>query len=157
MSKPAALPRFEFALRVYWEDTDAGGVVYYANYLKFFERARTEWLRSLGFEQQRLKDEQGAMFIVTETNTRHLRPARLDDLLRVSVALPADPDRGATLRLFQQARRGDELLAEGDIRIACVDAGTFRPRRIPTALRDAIAAPLVASLTPTPTQPPQPR
>ena len=106
MSKPAALPRFEFALRVYWEDTDAGGVVFYANYLKFFERARTEWLRSLGFEQQRLKDEQGAMFIVTETNTRHLRPARLDDLLRVSVALPADPDRGATLRLFQQARRG---------------------------------------------------
>ena len=150
MKRPPALPCFEFALRVYWEDTDAGGVVFYANYLKFFERARTEWLRSLGFEQQQLKNEQGAMFIVTDTQVRYLRPARLDDLLAVSVALPAEPGQGASLRVFQQARRDDELVAEGDIRIACVDAGTFRPRRIPTALRDAIAPlpPSSASLIP---------
>jgi acyl-CoA thioester hydrolase len=127
---------YEFAVRVYWEDTDAGGVVFYANYLKFFERARTEWLRTMGHEQQRLKEEGGAMFVVTDTRTRHLRPARLDDQLYISVAL-AERSR-ATLTLVQQARRGDELLAEGEIRIACVEPGTFRPRRIPTPLLEAI-------------------
>ena len=72
---------FRFAIRVYWEDTDAGGVVFYANYLKFFERARTEWLRAAGVEQQRLRDETGAMFVVADVHTRYLSSARLDDLL----------------------------------------------------------------------------
>ncbi len=132
-------PDFRFKLRIYWEDTDAGGVVFYANYLKFFERARTEWLRSQGVEQQRLRDESGAMFIVTDTTTHYLRPARLDDLLDVSVHV-AHTGR-ARMALRQQAWRGDTLLAEGHIRIACVDAGTFRPRRFPTELLPRDSAP----------------
>jgi acyl-CoA thioester hydrolase len=125
-------PPFRFPVRVYWEDTDAGGVVFYANYLKFFERARTEWLRAAGCGQQRLRDETGAVFIVTDTAVRYLRPARLDDLIEVSVEVA---QAGAVrLTIAQQAWRGDVLLAEGTIRIGCVDAGTFRPRRIPIGL-----------------------
>jgi len=123
---------FSHPLRVYWEDTDAGGVVFYANYLKFFERARTEWLRSLGHSQQQLREETGAIFIVAETSIRYLRPARLDDLLAVSVEV-REAGR-ATMLIAQQARRGGELLAEGTIRIGCVDAQTLRPRRIPIDL-----------------------
>jgi acyl-CoA thioester hydrolase len=120
---------FRHTLRVYWEDTDAGGVVFYANYLKFFERARTEWLRHLGVGQQALRDTTGAIFVVTETQLRYLAPARLDDSLDVTVTLR---QRGpASMTLAQQAWRGSTLLAEGDIRIGCVDHGTFRPRRIP--------------------------
>jgi acyl-CoA thioester hydrolase len=125
---------------VYWEDTDAGGVVFYANYLKFFERARTEWLRSLGFEQERLRAQSGAIFIVTETRLRYLRPARLDDLLAVTVQV--EHAGRAQMTIAQQAWRpsaeGDVLLAEGTIRIGCVDAGTFRPQRIPTAIADSL-------------------
>jgi acyl-CoA thioester hydrolase len=114
---------------VYWEDTDAGGVVFYANYLKFFERARTEWLRSLGVGQQALREATGAIFIVADTQLRYIAPARLDDALRVTVHLQ---QRGqASLHVQQQAWRGDTLLCEGRIRIGCVDEGTFRPRRIP--------------------------
>ncbi len=124
---------FSASMRVYWEDTDAGGIVFYANYLKFFERARTEWLRSLGHEQERLRIETGAVFIVTDTAVRYLRPARLDDLLAVTVRV-AHAGR-ARMTIAQQAWRqtpqGEELLAEGTIRIGCVDAGTFRPLRIP--------------------------
>ncbi len=120
---------FECRMRVYWEDTDAGGVVFYANYLKFFERARTEWLRALGVGQQALRDATGAIFVVTDTKVRYRAPARLDDELRVTVALR---QRGtASMTIAQQAWCGDRLLAEGDIRIGCVDHGTFRPRRIP--------------------------
>ena len=121
---------------MYWEDTDAGGVVFYANYLRFFERARTEWLRSFGHSQQRLRDETGAMFVVTETAVRYLRPARLDDLLEVTVEV-REVGR-ASMLIAQQALRGAERLAEGTIRIGCVDAATLRPRRIPID----IAAPL---------------
>lgn len=128
---------FRHAVRVYWEDTDAGGVVFYANYLKFFERARTEWLRSLGVEQQALRDATGAIFVVGETSVRYLRPARLDDLLQVTAAL-RETGR-ASMTIAQQAWRGDELLAEGDIRIGCVDAQSFRPRRIPPTLTDRLA------------------
>ncbi len=78
---------FQWPIRVYWEDTDAGGIVFYANYLKFFERSRTEWLRSLGIEQQKLKDRTGGMFVVAETSVRYLRPARLDDELIVTATL----------------------------------------------------------------------
>jgi acyl-CoA thioester hydrolase len=119
-------------IRVYWEDTDAGGVVFYANYLKFFERARTEWLRALGMAQQALRDETGAIFIVSDTALRYLAPARLDDLLDITVQ-PLEIGR-ASLRLAQQARLGDRLLCEGEIRVGCVDAGTFRPRRFPPPL-----------------------
>ena len=119
-------------LRVYWEDTDGGGVVYYANYLKFFERARTEWLRSLGVQQGALQAESGAIFVVAEANVRYLAPARLDDQVVVSVNVV---ERGqASLRIEQQAWRGDTLLAQGWVRVGCVDAATLRPRRIPVAV-----------------------
>ena len=125
-------PPFRHRLRVYWEDTDAGGVVFYANYLKFFERARTEWLRGLGFGQQALRERTGAIFIVAETRVQYRRPARLDDTLDVSVEL-REAGR-ASMLIGQQAWRDDTLLAEGEIRIGCVDQGTFRPVRIPTPL-----------------------
>ena len=135
-------PLFRFPLRVYWEDTDAGGVVFYANYLKFFERARTEWLRSLGHEQERLRAETGTMFIVTDTSVRYLRPARLDDMLWVSVRV-VHAGR-AQMTIAQQAWRpspqGEELVADGTIRIGCVDAGTFTPQRIPTAIADSLTS-----------------
>ena len=127
---------FHHAVSVYWEDTDAGGVVFYANYLKFFERARTEWLRAKGFGQQQLRDDTGAIFIVTDTAVRYLHPARLDDLLDVTVQV-THAGR-ASMALAQQAWRGTELLTEGTIRIACVDAGTFTPRRIPNSLQQSI-------------------
>ncbi len=138
-------PDFRFSLRVYWEDTDAGGVVFYANHLKYFERARTEWLRGLGFSQERLRIETGAIFIVADTSIRYLRPARLDDLLDVTVRL-TDAGR-ASMSLTQQTWRSDvnehndnaaSLLCEGSIRIGCVDAATFRPRRIPTDILSAL-------------------
>jgi acyl-CoA thioester hydrolase len=120
---------FRFEMRVYWEDTDAAGIVFYANYLKFFERGRSEWLRSLGFEQEALRSEAGIAFVVTETTVRYRRPARLDDVISVSVEVR---HRGqASLEVAQQAWRAQDLLAEGSIRIGCVDLGTFRPRRIP--------------------------
>jgi len=130
---------FRFPLRVYWEDTDAGGVVFYANYLKFFERARTEWLRSLGHEQQRLRAESNVIFIVTDTNVRYLRPARLDDVLAVTVRVEHAGRAQMTIaqQAWRQAPQGEELLAEGTIRIGCVDAGTFKPQRIPTAIADS--------------------
>lgn len=119
-------------VRVYWEDTDAGGVVFYANYLKFFERARTEWLRSLGYSQEAMRQKQGVMFVVTHTAVRYLQPARLDDLLDVTVAFASA--RAASMVITQQALRDGTLLAEGEIRIGCVDAQTFRPHRIPKEL-----------------------
>jgi acyl-CoA thioester hydrolase len=131
-------PSYWHEVRVYWEDTDAGGVVFYANHLKFFERARTEWLRSLGIEQQRLRDDTGAIFIVSDTRVRYLRPGRLDDLLQISAEL-RELGR-ASMTIVQQARCGDTLLAEGEIRIGCVDAGTFRPRRIPSPILEALDA-----------------
>ncbi len=123
---------FRRGLRVYWEDTDAGGVVFYANYLKFFERARTEWLRELGFSQERMRQEQGRMFVVSRTAVNYLRPARLDDWIDVTVELR---EQGrASLLLFQQAWREGQLLAEGEIRIGCVDSASLRPARMPDDL-----------------------
>ncbi|MEJ6004136.1 tol-pal system-associated acyl-CoA thioesterase [Paucibacter sp. AS339] len=141
--KPA-LHRFEREMRVYWEDTDAGGVVFYANYLKFFERARTEWLRALGFSQEAMRHQDGVMFVVSNTQVRYLSPARLDDMLRVSVE--AREVGRASMLLFQQAFCGDRLLAEGEIRIGCVgslaSAGSahadLKPTRIPAALIEAL-------------------
>lgn len=131
---------FVFPIRVYWEDTDAGGIVFYANYLKFFERARTEWLRSLGIQQQSLKEESGGMFVVSETHVKHFSPARLDDLLEVT-AQTAQAGR-ASLVLAQQAWltvNGErKLLAEGTIRIGWVDSTTLKPGRIPAAILEAL-------------------
>jgi len=127
---------YELAVRVYWEDTDAGGVVFYANYLKFFERARTEWLRAHGVQQQALRDETGAIFVVSDVQLRYLQPARLDDALRITVQ-PVDIGR-ASMALRQQAWCGDRLLCEGQVRIGCVDSGTFRPRRLPTSITEAL-------------------
>ena len=131
------LPDFRWPVRVYWEDTDAGGIVFYVNYLKYFERARTEWLRSLGHAQESMRAETGAMFIVTNTTVRYVRPSRLDDLLDVTVQVHHAGRAQMTIR--QQAWRGDELIAEGTIRIGCVDAGTYRPQRIPTSITASIA------------------
>ena len=130
---------FRHTLRVYWEDTDAGGVVFFANYLKYFERARTEWLRALGFGQQQLRSDTGAVFVVADTSVRYIAPARLDDELQVSVQV-LEAGR-ATMTILQQARRDGELLAESRIRIGCVDAGTFRPRRIPNELLQRVHRP----------------
>lgn len=131
---------FVFPIRIYWEDTDAGGIVFYANYLKFFERARTEWLRSLGIQQQSLKEESGGMFVVSETQIKYFSPARLDDLLEVT-ARTAEAGR-ASLVLAQQAWLtvdGErKLLAEGTIRIGWVDSQTMKPGRIPAAILEAL-------------------
>ena len=131
---------FVHPIRIYWEDTDAGGIVFYANYLKLFERARTEWLRHLGLEQQHLRETTGGMFVVTHTSLRYLLPARLDDVIQVSAQLQ---DKGrASLSLEQQATRHDgpgaSLLCAGSIRIGWVDASSMRPARIPTYLLDLL-------------------
>ncbi len=129
---------FTFPIRVYWEDTDAGGIVFYANYLKFFERARTEWLRSLGISQSTLRETTGGMFIVGETQVRYLRPTRLDDELLVTARL--EEQGRASLVIAQQAteRSQGTLLAEGRIRIGWVDAASLRPARIPPNLLEAL-------------------
>ena len=128
---------FRFEMRVYWEDTDAAGIVFYANYLKFFERARTEWLRSLGFGQEALRREDGIAFVVSETAVRYRRPARLDDVISVSVDVRHFGQ--ASLEIAQEARRADELLADATIRIGCVELGTFRPCRIPNTIRHTLS------------------
>ena len=129
---------FAFPVRIYWEDTDAGGVVFYANYLKFFERARTEWLRAAGVEQQQLREETGTMFVVAEVSTRYLSAARLDDVLRITVHI--EEQGAASMVIAQEAWRGDTLLAQGRIRIGCVQAASLRPCRIPKQVLQAIAS-----------------
>ena len=129
---------FSFPIRVYWEDTDAGGIVFYANYLKFFERARTEWLRSLGIEQQQLKDQTGGMFVVAETSVRYLRPARLDDELIVTATL--EKAGRASMTIFQQAFVKDTLLCEGTIRIGWVQVADMQPHRIPQNIVESLKA-----------------
>jgi acyl-CoA thioester hydrolase len=126
---------------VYWEDTDAGGIVFYANYLKFFERARTEWFRQLGFSQEALRHDPGVMFVVTDTSVRHHAPARLDDWLEVSVAVQRMG--AASLEIRQEARAAQRLVAHGTIRIGCVDAATLKPCRLPAAVAHAVLQPAV--------------
>ena len=137
----AAAP-FQWPLRVYWEDTDAGGIVFYANYLKFFERSRTEWLRSLGIEQHSLRESTGGMFVVTETSVRYHRPARLDDELIVTARLI---EKGrASLIIGQSSLLKSEqtpvLLCEGTIRIGWVEAASLKPARIPANILDRLEA-----------------
>jgi acyl-CoA thioester hydrolase len=130
---------FVWPVRVYWEDTDAGGVVFYANYLKFFERARTEWLRHLGIEQQALRDATQGMFVVAHTEVSYLLSARLDDLLKVTTRV-GDLGRSRIV-LHQQAWRGEELLCEGSITIGWVNSNTLRPTRIPLEVSQALQGP----------------
>ena len=127
----AERPAFSWPLRVYWEDTDASGVVYHANYLRWFERARTEWLRARGFYQDTLCKELGISFTVASIDIRYFRPARLDDALEARVQISSR--RKASL-VFQQSlwrTDGDVLLAEAGVKVACVDAKSFRPRAMP--------------------------
>ena len=140
-SSPANL--FAWPARVYWEDTDAGGIVYYANYLRFLERARTEWLRSLGYSQRSLAQGAQIMFAVVCLNVEYRRPARLDDELSVT----CEPElQGAASMLFRQRiREGggvlpepDRLLVEASVRVACLDARSLRPRRLPEFLLSAL-------------------
>jgi acyl-CoA thioester hydrolase len=127
---------FRWASRVYWEDTDAGGIVYYGNYLRFLERARTEWLRSLGFSQLKLAEEPGVLFAVVSLNIEYRRPAKLDDELVITCE-PAI-EGSASVRFVQRIYRGaDELLVEASVRVACIDARTLRPKRLPDFLTNA--------------------
>ena len=127
---------FSIPVRVYYEDTDAGGVVYYANYLKFMERARTEWLRSLGFEQDELSRTEGVLFAVRAAQVEYLKPARFNDTLEVTVDLAR---RGAaSLSFNHHVRRDAETLCSGEIRIACLDVTTFAPTAIPPRMVLAI-------------------
>ncbi|MCA1926646.1 MAG: tol-pal system-associated acyl-CoA thioesterase [Thiobacillus sp.] len=123
---------YTWPARVYWEDTDAGGVVYYANYLKFLERARSEWLRRLGFEQDALRERQGIAFVVRRVEIDYLSPARFNDALDISVEPGAA--RRASLEIAQTIRRGPTRLAEAQVKLACVEAATFKPVRIPASI-----------------------
>jgi acyl-CoA thioester hydrolase len=120
---------FAWPVRVYYEDTDLGGVVYYANYLKFMERARTEWLRALGFEQTALARDHGVVFVVSSLAIDYLKPAAFNDELAVTVEL--EKLGAAQIMLKQRIVRGAEELATASVRIACVTTATFRPVRIP--------------------------
>jgi acyl-CoA thioester hydrolase len=124
---------FAFDVRVYWEDTDAGGIVFYANYLKFMERARTEWLRSLGIEQRALREATGGMFVVSETQLKYHRPARLDDELLVTAELNQIGSASLVIgqRVLSKSSPERATLCDGSIRIGWVDGTTLRPARIP--------------------------
>lgn len=133
LANPNPAPRpFIWPIRVYWEDTDAGGVVYHASYLRFLERARTEWLRSAGFAQGAMQADAGVVFVVRSMRLEFLRPAKLDDELLVEVALLEG--RRASLLLQQIIRRGDTVLLDAQVKVACVAAADFRPCAVPAAL-----------------------
>jgi acyl-CoA thioester hydrolase len=130
--------QFVFPVRVYWEDTDGGGVVYYANYLKFMERARTEWLRSLGFEQGALREQFAILLVVARVEANYKRSAKLDDALNVSCKIL---ERGrASITFEQNIRRAsdNELLVEGLTRVGCIDASSFKPKPMPDVIVAAL-------------------
>jgi acyl-CoA thioester hydrolase len=130
---------FIWPVRVYWEDTDAGGVVYYANYLKFLERARTEWLRALGVEQMPLKEQYGVLMVVARVEASYRRPARYGDELQVCCRVV---ELGKASMSFEQriSRAGNandgegELLLDAQVKVACIDATSFKPRALPDVL-----------------------
>jgi acyl-CoA thioester hydrolase len=134
---------FRWESRVYWEDTDGGGIVYYANYLRFLERARTEWLRSLGYSQRTLAQEPGIVFAVVSLNIEYRKPAKLDDELLITCEPKVEG--AATILFAQRIYRGgggasvqgheaSSLLVEASARVACLDARTLRPKRLPAFL-----------------------
>ncbi|CAN7233052.1 tol-pal system-associated acyl-CoA thioesterase [Trinickia sp. LjRoot230] len=140
MNMPSSRPEAEFGfiwpIRVYYEDTDAGGIVFYANYLKYFERARTEWLRACGVDQCRLERETGIIFVVRRTALDYHAPARLDDML--TIASRIDRLGRASVDFVQEARCADRLLAAGSIRVACVERAALKPAPLPADVRAAL-------------------
>jgi acyl-CoA thioester hydrolase len=129
VTHPSSPIAFKWPVRVYYEDTDLGGIVYYANYLKFMERARTEWLRALGFEQTALARDHGVVFVVSSLAIDYLRPAAFNDELVVTVEL--ETLGAAQIVVRQTVARAVEALATASVRIGCVNTATFRPVRIP--------------------------
>jgi len=131
---------FTWPVRVYWEDTDAGGIVFYANYLKFFERSRTEWLRAKGIHQHALREATGGMFVVSDAQVRYLKSAKLDDELFVKTSLQAAGQ--VSMTIHQQAWLGHQpdavLLCEATVRAAWVNASTLKPARIPQQILDTL-------------------
>lgn len=125
--------KFVFPIRVYYEDTDAGGVVFYANYLKFCERARTEWLRKLGFDQSKLDSELGLIFVVSETSLTYKKPAKLDDIL--SIHTEVESMGKASIVFSQDIYRGNELLVKSKITVCCIKRDGFKPSAIPESVR----------------------
>ena len=139
------LPAFIWPVRAYYEDTDASGVVYHAVYLKYYERARTEWLRAMGFSQHNMRERLDVVFTVANLEVDYLRPARLDDELQITCE--PQSEGAASLRFAQRiyrsahaAGRAPDLLLEANVRVACVDVRTMRPQRLPEFLADAVAA-----------------
>jgi len=127
---------FHWPVRVYYEDADAGGVVFYANYLKFYERARTEMLRDMGFEQDELIANESVIFVVRSVQVDYLKPAKFNHL--ISVTAEVSLVKSASLTFQQSILRGDELLSKATIRIACLDAESMRPKQIPDTLKRAL-------------------
>jgi acyl-CoA thioester hydrolase len=132
---------FAWPVRVYWEDTDAGGIVYYANYLKFMERARTEWLRAIGVDQVQLKDAHGLMFVVVDVEAHYRKPARYGDQLQVTCKVSETTRASITLdqEVYLETVGGERLL-DGRVRAACLDAQSYRPRPLPQLLWQQINA-----------------
>lgn len=126
-------PVFSIPIRVYYEDTDAGQVVYHANYVKFMERARTEWLRARGFEQDELMRRDGILFAVRSAKLDFLKPARFNDLLQATVQI--SQQRNTSIIFSQQIRRDELSLCEGEVKIVCLDAETFTPCPIPAHIK----------------------
>jgi acyl-CoA thioester hydrolase len=129
---------FTWTVRVYYEDTDAGGIVFYANYLKFFERARTEWLRAAGVDQQKLIASDGAAFVVKNASIDYHAPARLDDELTLTLTI--EKLGRASVQFAQKAYLGDLLLVEANVKVGCVDLATVRPRSLPIDVADKMRA-----------------
>lgn len=131
---------FRWPVRVYYEDTDAAGVVYYANYLKFFERCRTEWLRSIGYEQRAIGHDEQAAFVVAQLQVDYIRPARLDDALTITATVTEQ--KGATLLFAQRAvcvaTDTEHLLASAQVKIACIHPQSLKPRALPRSLLEAM-------------------
>ncbi len=134
MTAPAA---FSWPVRVYYEDTDAAGVVFYANYLNFMERARTEWLRALGFEQTTLAREHNLVFVVRALAIEYLQPALFNDMLDVGVELAGA--RGSLISLTQAVRRGAQKLVSAEVKVACINTRSFKPVRIPPTILEKLA------------------
>lgn len=131
---------FVLSARVYYEDTDAAGVVYYANYLKFMERARTEWLRSFGFQQDTLKDKENIVFVVRKVEVDYHRPARFNQQLCISVEVIELGNAKLICKQIVKAVESEDILVSGQVTLACVNADTFRPTRIPTIIKEAIVS-----------------
>ena len=130
------MPSYSIPVRVYIEDTDAGGIVYYANYLKFMERARTEWLRSMGIELDHWQLIHKTLFVVRSVNIDYLKPARFNDLIEATFS-QVDSKR-SIMKCDQKITRGDEILAKAAVTLVCVNADTLKPRAIPETIREAI-------------------